>query len=227
MKPTAVSQYSVKATCPDCAAVAVFAWKEDNRECGFVVQHGQHFFNAISYAAVHWRLLRCSNCGRAALASFHEAPNHQPALDSFLPRGVKAPTPPSAVPEGIRKEYDEAALCASVSAWRAASALLRSALEKTLKANGYVKGGLQDKIDLAATDGVITDARRKRAHEDVRVLGNEVVHDEWRAVTEDEVDVSLHYVQRILEDFYDDRKEVEKVLLEKGRIAAKPAAAPT
>jgi hypothetical protein len=76
----------------------------------------------------------------------------------------------------------------------------RSALEKALKANGYMKGSLAARIDEAAGDGVITEARRKRAHEDVRVLGNDVLHDEWRSVTDDEV-TAAHYVQRILEDF--------------------------
>ena len=43
---------------------------------------------------------------------------------------------------------------------RVCSALLRSALEKTLVANGYVKGSLKDRVDDAAKEGVITAARR-------------------------------------------------------------------
>src|SRR5262249_17995494 len=100
----------------------------------------------------------------------------------------------------------------------AGSALLRSALEKTLKANGFNKGSLQDKIDQAATDGAITEARSKRAHEDIRVLGNDVLHDAWRAVTEEEFELAHHYTQRILEDFYDDRPTVEALLTSKGRL---------
>jgi hypothetical protein len=117
------------------------------------------------------------------------------------------------------KEYREAELCASVEAWRAASVMLRSTLEKTLKANGYAKGTLEAKIDEAVSDGVITAARSQKAHDEIRVLGNEVVHDEWRQVTEDEVQAALHYAQRVLEDLYDDRSTVEKILREKKRIA--------
>ena len=40
------------------------------------------------------------------------------------------------------------------------------------------------------TDGVITEARRKRAHEDIRSLGNDVLHEDWREVTDDEVEGS-------------------------------------
>jgi hypothetical protein len=125
---------------------------------------------------------------------------------------------PAAIPDGVRKEYREAELCASFEAWRAASALLRSVLEKVLKANGYTKGSLQERIDQAATDGIITSARRQKAHDDIRVLGNEVVHDDWREVTSEEVESALHYAQRVLEDLYDDRNEVESVLRSKGRI---------
>jgi hypothetical protein len=87
---------------------------------------------------------------------------------------------------------------------RAASALFRSVLEKTLKTNGYTKGNdtslkdLQKRIDAAATDGVITDARRKKAHEDIRALGNDVLHDDWREVTDAEVEDAHRYTQRIL-----------------------------
>ena len=99
------------------------------------------------------------------------------------------------------------------------SALLRSTLEKALKANGYTKSSLEQKIDDAASDGVITAARKQKAHEDIRVLGNEVVHDEWRAVDEEEVEAALHYAQRILEDLYDDRDAVEGILISKEKLS--------
>src|SRR5262249_49936497 len=139
-------------------------------------------------------------------------------LESFHPRALPSAPLPTAVPEGVVKEYREAELCASVEAWRASRALLRSTLEKALKANGYVDGSLQKKIDTAAEDGVITSARRQKAHEDIRVLGNEVVHEDWRPVEEEEVTAALHYAQRILEDLYDDRAAVEAVLKSKGRL---------
>jgi hypothetical protein len=129
----------------------------------------------------------------------------------------RAPLPPDS-PAGVVAEVCEAELCAAVRAWRAASALLRSALEKTLIANGYQNGSLKARIDEAAGDGVITAARQKHAQEDVRVLGNDVLHDEWRAVTAEEYEAAHHYVQRIVEDFYDHRAEVEATLIKAGRL---------
>jgi hypothetical protein len=151
-------------------------------------------------------------------------------LESFFPFSIDSAPLPVAVPTDVKSEFREAELCASFGANRAASALFRSVLEKTLKANGYTKESdpslrdLQKRIDAAAADGVITDARRKKAHEDIRSLGNDVLHDDWREVTDDEVENCRRYSQRILEDLYDDRATVQKLLIEKKRIpAAEPA----
>ena len=126
---------------------------------------------------------------------------------------------PQSTPQDIDFEFKEAELCAAVGANRAASALFRSVLEKVLKANGFTKGNLQDKIDESSNNGVLTESRRRRAHENIRVLGNDVLHDAWREVSDDDVVSAGHYAQRILEDFYDDRSSVEKILTSKNRLA--------
>jgi len=110
----------------------------------------------------------------------------------------------------------------SVSAWRGAAALLRSALEKALKANGYDEAVLYKKIEAAGADGVITSSRRQRAQDLVRILGNDVLHEEWRVVTQQEAEDAHHYVGRVIEDLYDDRAAVETVLAAKGRSSKKP-----
>lgn len=220
MKPDSINHYGVRAQCRDCGgALSIFDFKNQRGEFGSVLVDGGHSYRGTAFTRIHWKLLQCSGCGRAGLAKFHDNGNGATAvLESFHPRALSTAPLPATVPEGVAKEYREAELCASVEAWRAASALLRSALEKTLKANGYTSGTLQKKIDDAAADGVITSARRQRAHDGIRVLGNEVVHDEWRAVTEDEVAAALHYAQRVLEDLYDDRAAVEAILIAKGRL---------
>ena len=88
---------------------------------------------------------------------------------------------------------------------------------------------MQKRIDAAAADGVITQARQKKAHDDIRALGNDVLHDDWRAVTDDEVEDAHRYMQRILEDLYDDRATVEAILIANGRLTAPvpPTAGPT
>jgi hypothetical protein len=51
-------------------------------------------------------------------------------------------------------------------------------------------------------------------------IGNDVLHNEWREITNDEVEAAHHYTQRILEDLYDDRATVEALLKQKGELPA-------
>jgi hypothetical protein len=211
---------NVRAPCPDCGgSITTFEHKHDNRELGHVIIDAPHSFEKKNYTRTIYYLLQCAGCGRAGLVKIHDnGKSREGVLDSFYPVSIESAKIPENVPDEITSEYREAELCASFEAWRAASALFRSTLEKILKANGYLKGNLVQKIDGAAGDGIITESRRKRAHEDIRVLGNDVLHDKWREVDEIEVKLSHHYTQRIIEDFYDDRDSVEAILIEKGRI---------
>jgi hypothetical protein len=194
-----------------------------------VIVNGTHRYRGGTYQRVLYILSQCARCERGALAVVPDSGNRQTAvLQAFFPVSPAALPLPVAVPVEIQAEFREAELCAAFSASRAASALYRSVLEKVLKVNGYTKGNdpglrdLQKRIDAAAADGVITDARRKRAHEDIRSLGNDVLHDDWREVTDDEVENAHRYTQRILEDLYDDRPTVEAILIAKNKLSAPP-----
>ena len=204
---------NVRATCAGCGrALSTFHFRDAGREYGSVVQAGA--------PRKIFTLMSCGGCGRGALATIEDRTGQYLGgrLIEFYPTAIERASLPAGIPDGLTAEFREAELCASVRAWRGASALLRSALEKTLIENGYTKGGLKDRIDEAAEDGVITAARQKRAHDDVRVLSNDVLHDEWREVTEDEYAAAHLSAQRILEDFYDSRGEVEQILKQAGRL---------
>ena len=89
-----------------------------------------------------------------------------------------------------------------------------------MRANGYNTRkdlNLYAQIETAAEDGVITQARKKKAHDEVRVLGNDVLHDDWCEIPEEDVAASRRYTHRILEDLYDDRKTVLELLRSKDR----------
>jgi hypothetical protein len=182
-------------------------------EYGSVVQE-------IEGETTFYVLMSCGGCGRGGLATIYEPLGNrlEGMLVEFHPAAIDRAALPATVPPDLTADFREAELCASVAAWRGASALLRSVLEKTLIANGYTKGSLAARIDEAAADRVITASRQKRAHDDIRVLGNDVLHDEWREVTSDEYNSAHLYAQRILEDLYDLRGEVEQVLAKARRL---------
>jgi hypothetical protein len=211
--------YNVSAYCPDCQTVTSFEQKQ------VVIVDGAIRIEGQSYMRVLYVLSQCAGCRRGGFAAIPDRGNAQTAfLQSFYPFSINTAPLPTTVPQDIQAEFREAEKCASLGANRGASALFRSVLEKTLKANGYTKGNdpslrdLQKRIDAAASDGVITQARQKRAHDDIRSLGNDVLHDDWRTVTDEEVEDSHRYTQRILEDLYDDRTTVEAMLIAKGRL---------
>lgn len=164
-------------------------------------------------------LFRCTGCGRGAIAKILCSERvHDGIVVDFYPIGISKAKVPENIPESILAELREAKCCTSARAWRAGSAMLRSVLEKVFKENGYAKGVLKDKINEANKDGIITDSRAKKAHDDIRALGNDVLHDEWREVTEKDFSIAYHYCQRVIEDFYDERDIVLRILEEKGRI---------
>jgi hypothetical protein len=221
MKPIlAPNSYNVSAHCPDCGVVTNFA-----QHGAPLIVSGPHSYKGENYQRVLYVFSVCSRCSRGGLSIVPDNGGpHNAVLESFFPISVNAAPLPKDVPPDIKAEFCEAENCAASGLNRAASAMFRSVLEKTLKTNGYVKGNdpnlrdLQKRIDAAAADGVITDARRKRAHDEIRSLGNDVLHDDWRVVDDDEVEEAHRYMQRILEDFYDDRPTVEAILKAKGKL---------
>ncbi|SDU41985.1 DUF4145 domain-containing protein [Desulfobacula phenolica] len=209
----------VIAYCPDCKTHTSFEHKTSGRELETIIVDRHHEYEGKKYSRILYRLLRCASCKRGGLAAIHDNGKVvDGTIGEFYPISVEQASLPSDTPDDIKTEFREAELCSGFGAFRASSALFRSVLEKTLKANGYLKGTLAGKIDKAANDGVLTEPRRKRAHNEIRVLGNDVLHDEWRKIVADDVELAKHYAQRILEDFYDDRETVIGILIEKKRM---------
>jgi len=223
---------NVLARCPDCDAITSFDNKgHSNSTLGAVIIDNPHNYRGNSYTRILWRFFRCNVCNRGAVGKLHDSGNSQTALlEDFLPNAIEKAALPQVVPEDLVNEYREAEKDAANGAYRSASAMLRSVLDKTLKKNGYDEveytddkgakkksNSLLHRIDAAASDGVITETRQRRAHENIRVLGNDILHDDWREVGQEEFEDAHKYSQRILEDFYDDRATVEARLTARSR----------
>jgi hypothetical protein len=223
---------NVLARCPDCDAITSFDTKgHSNTGLGVVLVNTGNTYEGTNYSRVLWQFFRCNACSRGAVAKLYDQGRSETAvLVDFLPVAIELAPLPISVPSDIAKEFREAELDAANGAFRSGSAMLRSVLEKTLKKNGYEEvetkdkqgnpkksNKLIDRIDAAAGDRIITETRQKRAHENIRVLGNDILHDDWREVKQDEFEEGHKYAQRILEDFYDDRPTVEARLMAQGR----------
>ena len=215
---------NVRTACPDCkgALSVYFSQPPEGREYGSFARNFAHIHKGQGYSRIVYRFLKCGGCGRGGVAEVHCGDRVEAGvLGEFYPASRDFAPLPDGTPGGVVLEYREAELCASVGAMRGASVLLRSALEKTLRANGYLKGTLEKRIDEATDDRILTQARQKSAHEDVRVFGNDILHEDWRPVDPEEYEAAHRYVQPIIEDFYDQRDQVEAVLVAADRIKPK------
>lgn len=216
---------NITAKCPTCrGAISTFIWhSNDTGEYGGIQFRVEDQWQS---AYISYRLFKCSGCNRGSLGTVifggsHHYPGAYRRLQNFTPESGTRLSLPDGVPEGIAKEFHEGEKCMEADCIRAAAGMFRSVLDKILRANGYkLKAGttLEQQIDLAADDGVITQARKKRANDDIRVLGNDVLHDEWQEIKIEDVQLAQHYAQRILEDLYDDRESVLALLQKAGRI---------
>ena len=221
-----ISGFNVQAKCPNCqGAVTSFEFMQSGKEFGSIISgHSSIRVMDDKYDQTHYKLLRCASCGRGGFVYlYHNRNSKKSYINEFFPMSIDYINVPQNTPKELQSEFKEAEKCISFGAYRAASALFRSTLEKVLKNNGYDdrKDNLQKRIDKACLDGIITESRKQRAHDEIRVLGNDVLHEDWKPISLDDVEASHRYTQRIIEDFYDERESVEKILTTKGRIVAK------
>lgn len=211
---------TIRSFCPKCKCVTNFFNKDTQREFGSFSFQIKHPVDYVKDKQIVFRLYRCAACNIGGLAELCKTGRQQTELISFHPSGFEKQSLPDNVPPEIKKEFEEAEKCAEAKAWRAASAMCRSALEKLLVLNGYSEGNLFQKIDNAAADGVIIVARKKRAH-DIRSIGNDVLHDPWEEYSEEDFQSAYEYLTWITRDFYDDWNATRDHLVDKGRLPKK------
>jgi uncharacterized membrane protein len=202
MKPTLQQGTStISAICPTCGIPTSFEWHHPGA-------HSSEL-GAIILDKVQHRLYRCTACGQPGVATLNGSDLRSASLREFFPSAVAAERLPEKLPDGVRNEFREAEKDMAAKTWRSAAALLRSTLEKVLEENGYDKGALFVRIEQARDEQTITAARARAAHDHVRTLGNDVLHEPWREVDQAEAEAAHRYVARIIEDFYDQRPSVE------------------
>jgi Domain of unknown function (DUF4145) len=222
-------QGTIIAHCPRCnGSRSTFEWRRNGNDLGAILEKvdtssGPSSSRQCVYRT--YRLFQCGGCGGGALGLVRFGPgstypSSYSFLEWFIPEVKERMPVPKDTPSDLTAEFREAEKCLENQCYRAAAGLFRSVLDKTLLANGYKpkRENLKAQIDAAANDGVIAEARRTRAHQDIRVLGNDVLHDKWREIKEEDVELAHRYSQRILEDFYDDRESVLSQLRKKGRV---------
>ena len=131
---------NVVAWCSRCNSRSTFVSENNGTQYGALPWIARNYLGTNDF--VLYRLHRCSGCDRGGVAEIHNQQQPQPLMSQgarlvqFFPTSIETTALPPGTPEGIVAEFKEAERCANAGAWRGATAMLRSALEKTLKANG-------------------------------------------------------------------------------------------
>jgi hypothetical protein len=218
---------NVVARCPACRAVTTFESRGE-REHGSLVLEGDVKVGRVLYSRTIFRLLRCAGCGRGGLAEIADSGRVvDGGLKAFFPDLPALAELPSEVPAELSSDVMEAERCASVRAYRAGVALLRSVLERTLKLNGFRDAdmdkdrrlSLKTRLRHALDDGLIAPTRWSQLDDGIREFANDILHDApYQEVSTDDFSRVHTFAQRLLEDFYGDREVVVRRLVEKGRL---------
>lgn len=210
-------QGNIQACCPECqGALSTFEWNSKDKIYGSVTL-------AAGADSTCYRLYRCAGCGSGAMAVVRYAgkiwPGDSRQLVTFHSEASERLALPRDLPQSVVNEFREAEKCLDAGCLRAAMGLFRSVIVKVLRANGYaIDRGLPlaHQLDAAAEDGIITRARHRKAQ---RVLGHDIIDDEWHEPPRADLDALRRFTQRLLEDLYEDRAATVLLLRDAGRLA--------
>ncbi len=115
-----------------------------------------------------WEIGECNSCHFVVLVHNEGRGGIYP---NPLPKAID-----NRIKEAIKKDYEEANLCFSVNAYRAASVMARRALQSICLDKGAKENdNLQDQIDWLFAQGIVTKDLKEWAHE-VRFVGNNAAH---------------------------------------------------
>ncbi len=105
------------------------------------------------------------------------------------------------IPTDIKKDFDEALVCLSVSANRGAAVLARRALQTMCKEKGASKVDLKDQIDELFSNNIITQDLRNWSHE-VRFVGNDAAHPNGAEVQKEDAEEIIELLESLCEVLY-------------------------
>jgi hypothetical protein len=178
----------------------------------------------------------CDHCGRFLLGSAtttRETFRSVAAGDwlkerahdiDWIPTNGSQPPEFPAVPPHIGQAAQEAYVCFSINAHRAAISLSRSVVEATCKDKEIFTGSLKAKIDELYEKKWISELTRDAAHA-VREFGNDMAHGDFvEPVTREEAELVLTLMRELLDETYEKRA---RVIAAQQKRAAREAAART
>lgn len=120
--------------------------------------------------------------------------------DKIFPPPLPTPTSED-IPEEIRSDLDEAKVCVSAAAYRAAAVMARRAMQVAAKDKGATDDKLVTQIHELLKSGKITTDLKEWA-DAVRWVGNDAAHPNGSDVTKEDAEDVLHLAEQFLHVLY-------------------------
>lgn len=186
----------INGFCPYCHKEVAFSWVDVDAGGGSILTYFYFFKNKTGFGAVG----ECPSCENCVLIQLQKDQYGEFYSDRIHPNPLPSPTD-ERIPEGIRRDLDEAKTCLSVGCCRACAVMSRRAIQTACIDNGISKKNLEDQIDELKSKGIITEQIQKWAHS-VRWVGNDAAHSENPDVTKDDAEDVLNLAEQIMKILY-------------------------
>lgn len=146
-----------------------------------------------------WTAVKCPDCESSAL---YLQENYGNGWDEFYRvYPAQARRLSTAVPEPLRNDHREARECVQAKHYTAAAVMARRVLEGIAVDRGYKSGDLFSRLKKMRDDGVIDDRLYDWA-DICRDVGNQGAHADKQAVTRQDAEETLDFVEALLDYLY-------------------------
>jgi hypothetical protein len=153
---------------------------------------------------MEYALLQCQRCGLACLQTRDDYGGgfslYEPTIVYPAPRRLSY-----AIPESLRREWEEAQACFDAKAFTACVVMVRRTLEGTCQEQGVQERTLAESLKELRNRGLIDGALAEWA-DALRVLGNEGAHYTGRGVAREDAEDALSFAEAFLDNLYVLRK---------------------
>lgn len=189
--------------CPHCEAPSNAIVR------GKAVWDGWSAAGDVEGPPVEWTLVQCHRCMQPTLQAREDfgggfADDEHPTTVFPASRHLGG-----GVPEGLRREWEEARTCFEAKAYAACVVMVRRTLEGTCAQQGVKAKNLNKALEQLAANGLIDGMLADWAHV-LRRVGNKGAHHTGEVVAREDADDALSFAEALLDHIYVLRRRFEQ-----------------
>jgi hypothetical protein len=149
---------------------------------------------------VEWALVQCGTCRQAAVQLREDYGGGFDDDDAVFvyPRRRQLSWD---VPDAVRRDWQEAAVCFQAKAYTACLVMVRRALEGTCELQGVKKGRLEKRLGTLREQGLIDGTLAEWA-DALRLVGNRGAHFSGEATAREDAEDALDFAEALLDHVY-------------------------